>query len=202
MSFKTDNKNVDFGGTTLPVLEPGIYERGTIVAVKKGTKTYNEEVTATIDIVLANEKGEKHVSQEKSPEEDKQSSFFEKMLHVLSSFMDKKDLAKAVKTEIGTFEELQDWLIKLHADHYPKDHKVDFKIEGSVYSGNIFVRLPNFNSKYSIPFIKSSTNKEIVISFTNSELKNLAKYKQAKEGNTDSAPDMGGGATTPDKPGF
>lgn len=203
MGFKTENQGANFAGVTIPTLEPNVYENGKILGFKKGTKTYNDEVTPTIDVILADKEGNKHISQEKEPEEDKQGSYFEKMLHILTSFMNEKDFQKAVKTEINSFEELQDWMIGLHEKHYPKDHTVDFKIEGSEYNGNVFTRLPNYNARYNVPFIKASNNKEIKLSFTNSELKGLAKYKAAKSGNANVSPDMGGGSThVPDKPAF
>lgn len=208
--FKTDNANINFEGQSLPQLEPEIYKEGTIVKFAKGTKSARVDgedvMTDTIDIHLANATGAKHVAQEKEPTDpEKYGSFFEKMLHILSSFMSKEDLQKAAKAKIEDFAGLQDFMTKAHEDYYKAGHKVDFKLEGNAYNGNAFVRLPNFNAKYGVPFIKASANKEISLKFSNSELKNLAAYKKIVSGEASQSPDLGGApssVTGEDDPGF
>jgi hypothetical protein len=199
MSFKA-NASSNYAGVSISTLEPAIYEKGSIIGIGKGTKEYNEVVTPTINITLANKDGAKHTAMEKCPEDpDKFGSYFDKMLHILSSFLPAKEFVKAVKVELNTFEELQDFMIEMFNKHYPEGHKVDFKIEAGLMNGNMYTRLPNFNTKIGIPIIKASGNSEIIIKFSNRELKGLQDYNAKKraieEGKSNSdAPDMGGNA--------
>lgn len=178
MFSATENFNAE--GTTKLALNPGIYENGLLVEVKKGEYTVKEgEVEIkkpSLILVYQDKDGNKHEDVRKEPKTEASSvMMMETVLHVMSRILTEVEFNMAKMQKIATWEDFINWAVAMLPAARTSIVPIKFKVVGNVYEGNAFTKIPNYTAKYTVPFIqRMDANKEL--SFTSNEKTDNAKY--------------------------
>jgi hypothetical protein len=177
-------KNANFVATQVTYkMTPGIYE-GKIVGIRKGKITRENEEKDVLEILFEEKSGKKHLDTVGVPREGSEEAAFERFCHILSAHYSTAELDKLTEVELEDFDGFCDWAIN---SLKPKlGTPVLFKIAGSVYNENAISKVPNYSSKYTVPFIVSVASGQS-LTFTKNEIADNAAYTRKISG-VDAAP--------------